>query len=189
MRGAEGLAKAGQGGFDAMILDLMLPDIDGVDICSTLRENGNGLPILVLSARDTTDDRITGLDAGADDYLVKPFAFDEVLARLRALLRRQRPLPPPPPAFRLDPESKMVEIEGRAISLTHREYRLLDALYTNANKVVSRLYLLNEVWGEETGVTENTVDVYIGYLRRKIDGGRKNSRIMTVRGLGFRLSL
>jgi DNA-binding response OmpR family regulator len=173
---------------DAVILDLMLPDLDGLDVCRQLRAARWDLPILILSARDQVGDRVAGLNAGADDFLVKPFAFAELLARLAAIRRRNAP---PPAAVAvgtliLDRDSRTVRRADRVIEVTQREFQLLEYLVKNRDRVVTRAAILSQVWGADADVSDNSVDVYIGYLRRKLDLGEQ---LATVRGVGFRLSL
>jgi len=175
--------------YDAIILDLMLPDVDGIEVCRRLRRQKWRLPILILSARDQVDDRIKGLNAGADDFLVKPFVFGELLARLSAIQRRvasgeQSNLAVG--SIALDRESRAVHISGRNVELTAREFRLLECLMRSHDRVVSRATILNQVWGVAADVSDNAVDVYVGYLRRKLDLG---DQLATVRGVGFKLSL
>lgn len=187
--GRDGLERARQESFDLAILDRMLPYIDGMEVCRLLREERRPLLILMLTARDSLKDKIEGLTGGADDYLTKPFAFDELLARLVALKRRRveadrddiLTLGP----LQLDPQSRRVTREGRPISLTVREFELLRYLMVNADKVVSRERLLNGVW--EYGFDPGTkiVDVYVRYLRAKIDAAGEPSLIETVRGVGY----
>lgn len=174
--------------YDVVLLDVMLPGRDGFAVCRTLRERGFATPVLMLTARDAVDDRIRGLDAGADDYLLKPFDFRELLARIRALLRRA-------PAERepevragplvVDPATHRVTFEGREIELTAREFAVLEYLARRPGEVVSRTALVEHVWDENFSGSTNVVDVYIGYLRRKL----RSSLIATVRGVGFRLDV
>jgi DNA-binding response OmpR family regulator len=175
--------------YDAIILDLMLPDVDGIEVCRRLRREKWRLPILILSARDQVDDRIVGLNAGADDFLVKPFVFGELLARLSAIQRRAES----PEASNLevgsvalDRKSRAVRVAGRNIDLTSREFQLLECLLKSHDKVVSRTTILAQVWGVAADVSDNAVDVYVGYLRRKLNLG---DQLVTVRGVGFKLSL
>jgi len=172
---------------DAVVLDLGLPRLDGVEVCRRLRERGD-VPILMLTARDGVDDRVEGLDSGADDYLVKPFERQELLARLRALLRRR---PPRGSAFltvgdlRLNPDTREVKRDERRIGLTTREFELLEYLMRNERLVVSREQLLEEVWGYHVFVETNTVDVFISNLRRKLEEGGEPRILHTVRGAGY----
>ncbi len=174
--------------YDALILDLMLPDMDGMEVCGQVRQMECQVPIMILSARDQLDQRVKGLDAGADDYLTKPFAFEELLARLRALQRRARTDSRPARLvagdLSLDPASHTVWRGGRTIELTPREFYLLEYLLENAGKVLSRASILAKVWGIHAEVNDNTVDVYVSYLRKKLD---LSDRLVTVRGIGFKL--
>jgi two-component system copper resistance phosphate regulon response regulator CusR len=176
--------------FDVILLDLMLPGRDGPQILRTLRQRGDKTPVLVLTARDTLEDRVTGLDSGADDYLVKPFAFEEVLARLRALLRRGRvsePLRLRVADLDLDIVTRKVARGGRAVELTVREFELLEYLLRHRGQTVSRGMLAREVWKETSRSTslDNVIDVHIARLRRKIDLEQAVKLIHTVRGVGF----
>lgn len=188
---AEQLVAASE--YDAILLDVMLPGgQDGFAFCRRLRESQNDTPVLMLTARDGVADRVTGLDTGADDYLVKPFAFDELLARLRALTRRGRTrqmdatLAYGP--ITIDPEAHQVLAGGRPVSLSATEYRLLEYLVRRAETIVSRTQLADHVWGNDYDPTSNLADVYIGYLRRKLTtAGVAGTLIQTVRGLGYML--
>lgn len=174
--------------FDLILLDIMLPGRDGCSLCREWRSQGLTTPVLILSGRQTIGDRVYGLDSGADDYLVKPFAFEELLARMRALLRR---LSSAAPTFReirirslcLDPERKRVTLDGKALELTAREYILLEVLARNAGRVVSRTVLWESAWESHAEPNSNVVDVYIGYLRRKL--GDHADLLKTVRGSGY----
>ena len=174
---------------DLMLLDLLLPDSDGVEVCRRLREAGERVPILMLTARDTVSDRVAGLEAGADDYLVKPFSTAELVARIRALLRRHRDRTPA--ATRrlgdlvLDSGTREVTRDGRSVHLTRREFDLLALLLDNAGAVMPRERLLTDAWGFESAVETNAVDVYVGYLRRKLEEGGEPRVIHTVRGVGY----
>jgi two-component system, OmpR family, response regulator len=184
--GEAALLQAAVWDYDAVVLDLMLPERDGLDVCAVLRERGCWAPVLMLTARGRVEDRIRGLDAGADDYLAKPFDFGELLARLRALLRRG-PAGRPPELrvgdLRVDPATHAVTCGGRRVELTAREFALLEYLARHPGEVVTRTRLLDHVWDENFTGSTNVVDVYVGYLRRKL--GRP--AIATVRGVGFRL--
>ena len=176
--------------FDVILLDLMLPGRDGLQILRTLRERGDKTPVLVLTARDTLDDRVNGLDSGADDYLVKPFAFEEVLARLRALLRRGRvnePLRLRVADLDLDIVTRKVVRSGRTVELTVREFELLEYLLRHQGQTVSRSMLARDVWKEPSRSTslDNVIDVHIARLRRKIDLDQAVKLLHTVRGVGF----
>jgi DNA-binding response OmpR family regulator len=172
---------------DAVVLDLGLPRLDGVEVCRRLRAEGD-VPILMLTARDGTDARVEGLDSGADDYLVKPFERQELLARLRAMLRRR---PPRGSAFltvgdlRLNPDTREVVRGDRTVDLTAREFELLEHLMRNERLVVSREALLEEVWGYAPFSETNTVDVFVSNLRRKLEGGGEPRLLHTVRGAGY----
>jgi len=191
--GPTGLAFATTEEYDLIILDRMLPGVeDGLDICKTLREKGYSTPVLVLTARDTVPDRVTGLNAGADDYLIKPFAFDELVARLHALLRR-------PVAVQdtvievadlsLNPQTHEVKRSGTPIELTQREFALLEYLMRNANRPVSKDQIMAHVWEYESDILPNTVEAFIVYLRNKVERPFKGQKLIhTVRGFGYRLA-
>jgi DNA-binding response OmpR family regulator len=176
--------------YDVIILDVLLPKKDGFAVCRELREAGVGTPVLMLTALDAVEDKVAGLTGGADDYLTKPFSFEELLARLQALLRRGRePLPPVLRAgdLRLDPSRRRVERGGQTIALTGKEYALLEYLMRNAGRVVSESMILEHVWDMNYEGTSNVVNVYVNYLRRKIDDPFPVKLIQTVRGQGYRL--
>ena len=185
--GEAALDEAGVFEPDAVVLDLGLPKLDGVEVCRRLRADGD-VPILILTARDAIDARVVGLDSGADDYLVKPFERDELLARMRALLRRR---PPRGSAFmvvgdlRLNPDTREVFRGERQLDLTAREFELLEYLMRNARIVVSRQALLDEVWGYHPFAETNTVDVFISNLRRKLEEGGEPRVLHTMRGAGY----
>ncbi|MBL8143806.1 MAG: response regulator transcription factor [Acidobacteria bacterium] len=188
--GEDGYFRATTEPFDAILLDLGLPGRDGIEILSGLRRRGFAVPVLVLTARDAVEDRVRGLDAGADDYLVKPFAFAELLARLRVMLRRGRP----EDALRLrvadldvDPVTRSVTRGGVAVDLTTREFELLEYLLRHLGQIVSREMLAREVWEEPSRGTplDNVIDVHIARLRKKVDAGTGPRLIHTVRGVGF----
>jgi two-component system copper resistance phosphate regulon response regulator CusR len=188
--GDEGLRAADTGHFDLIVLDLMLPGRDGLEILSARRGAGDATPVLVLTARDTVHDRVAGLDAGADDYLVKPFAFAELLARVRALLRRGRPEPPPRLAvadLEIDAVGRRASRGGHQLSLTGREFTLLEFLVRHQDQVVSREQIARDVWREPSRGTplDNVIDVHIMRLRRKVDPEGSARLIHTVRGVGF----
>jgi len=174
---------------DVVVLDLGLPDIDGIEVVRRLRGEGHSMPVCILSARDEVADRVGGLEAGADDYLVKPFALEELVARLRALLRRGAPTTAGPDVevdgLRLDPARRQAFIGERELVLTRREFDLLMALARHPGRVISREQLLSTVWGYDFAVDSNVVDVFIGYLRRKLEAGGEPRLIHTVRGVGF----
>ncbi len=186
--GPEGLHFASSRPFDVVLLDVMLPKLDGFEVARSLRKNGCRTPILMLTAKDAPKDIVNGLDFGADDYLTKPFSFDELLARIRALARRG-PIPVPTVlkvgTLTLDPASREVRRGSREIELTPREFRLLETLMRRAGKVQSRDALIEAVWGHESDVEPNTVDVFIGTLRRKVDSAKDPPLLQTVRGIGF----
>lgn len=184
------MAEAGSG-LDAMILDIGLPDMPGTDVARRLRDKGSQLPILMLTARDAVEDRVRGLDSGADDYLVKPFAFTELSARLRALERRAAGRAPSGNVLRngaisLDERRRAVTVDGRNVELSPREFSLLECLLRHPGQVLTRDQLLDYAWPYGDILTHNTVDTYIHYLRDKL--GTAGSAIATVRGVGYRLS-
>ena len=188
--GEEALDWAETVDYDLVVLDVLLPKKDGIQVCRELRGRGSKVPILMLTARDAVEDRVRGLDSGADDYLIKPFAFQELLARVRALLRRRG-------------ESKTTRLQvgdlildtlthratrgGRDIELTAREYALLEFLMRHPGQVLSRTQIADHVWGYDFFTTSNVVDVYVSYLRRKIDDGFEDQLLKTVRGAGYRI--
>lgn len=177
--------------FDLIVLDVMLPKRDGIGVATTLRARNVATPILMLTARDAVDDRIRGLDSGADDYLAKPFAFGELLARLRALSRRE-PLVTNPTLqvadLTLDTTTRIVERQGQAIDLTNKEYALLEYLMRHPNQVLTRTMIAEHVWNYDFDNATNVIDVHIRYLRRKIDDPFESKLIQTVRGAGYRIS-
>jgi len=176
---------------DALILDVMMPRMDGLEVCRQLRGTGDDIPILVLTARDTVSERVSGLDAGADDYLPKPFALEELLARLRALLRRTGPEEASENALMtfgdlsLDPSTREVHRGSRPISLTRTEFALLEMLIANPRRVLTRSRILEEVWGFDFPTSGNALEVYVGYLRRKTEAEGESRLIHTVRGVGY----
>ncbi|TCO58343.1 response regulator transcription factor [Actinocrispum wychmicini] len=179
---------------DAMVLDVMMPRLDGLQVCRQLRSTGDDLPILVLTARDLVSDRVAGLDAGADDYLPKPFALEELLARLRALLRRtaaeKAAVDKAEPMLKfadleLDPGTRDVRRGDRSISLTRTEFSLLELLLTHPKQVLTRSRILEEVWGYDFPTSGNALEVYVGYLRRKTEAAGEPRLIHTVRGVGY----
>jgi two-component system response regulator MprA len=189
--GAEALDRmaAGQDP-DAVVLDVLMPRVDGLDVCRRLRAAGNGTPVLMLTARDEVSDRVAGLDAGADDYLVKPFALEELLARVRALLRRTNGSSDGVLSFadlQLDPGTREVSRGGRAIELTRTEFSLLELFLLNPRQVLTRSVIFERVWGYDFGLGSNSLDVYIGYLRRKLEQRGEPRLIQTVRGVGYAL--
>jgi two-component system OmpR family response regulator len=188
--GDEGLAQAVSDGYDAIVLDVMLPGLDGFELCRRLRRSERWTPILMLTARADVSDRIRGLDEGADDYLVKPFDFGELLARLRVLVRRgpvDRAQVLEVADLRIDAGTRIVTRAGRQIELTEREFDVLALLARNAGRLVTRAQLLADVWGGNPGGSPNVVDVYVGYLRKKLDRPHGPRLIRTVRGRGFTL--
>jgi two-component system response regulator MprA len=176
---------------DAVVLDVMMPRLDGLEVCRQLRSTGDDLPILVLTARDSVSERVSGLDAGADDYLPKPFALEELLARLRALLRRTGPEDAGESALlsfgdlTLDPATREVYRGKRGISLTRTEFALLEMLMANPRRVLTRSRILEEVWGFDFPTSGNELEVYVGYLRRKTEAEGEPRLIHTVRGVGY----
>jgi two-component system, OmpR family, response regulator MprA len=189
--GAEALAQLESNGQpDAVVLDILMPGMDGLEVCRRIREQGSEVPVLMLTARDAVGDRVAGLDAGADDYLVKPFALEELLARIRALLRRTTPTADGALHFadiELDPGTREVRREGARIDLTRTEFNLLELFMLNPRQVLTRSIIFERVWGYDFGFASNSLDVYIGYLRRKTEAGGKPRLIHTVRGVGYAL--
>ena len=188
LTGEEGYFQATTEPFDAVILDLMLPGRSGLEVLRELRGRGFTKPILILTARDAVEDRVAGLDAGADDYLVKPFAFAELVARLRALLRRDpggRELFLRVDDLEIDLLARRVVREGIELDLTRREYELLEYLLRHKNSTVTRDMIARDVWKETSGALTNTIDVYINLLRRKVERPQKRQLIHTVRGVGY----
>ncbi|HET7045013.1 MAG TPA: response regulator transcription factor, partial [Gaiellaceae bacterium] len=189
-RGEDALWMARAHDYDAIVLDVMLPGIDGFETCRNLREADVWAPVLMLTARDAVEDRVAGLDEGADDYLVKPFSFAELLARLRALHRREpleRPIVLEVGDLRLDPATREVARGGEPIELSAKEFALLEILMRRAGEVLSRYQLLECAWDGGYDNRSNIVDVYISYLRNKIDRPFRRRSIETVRGVGYRL--
>ena len=178
--------------FDLMVLDIMLPELDGITVCEKLRQKEVRTPILMLTARDTVEDRVAGLDAGADDYLIKPFALSELLARLRALCRRDHTATKSPVLavadLTLDTRSHRVSRNGKTIELTAKEFAVIECLMREAGYALSRQTIADHVWDCSVFNESNIVDVYIRNLRRKIDAGHELKLIHTVRGIGYRLS-
>ena len=183
-------------GYDLAILDVMMPGVDGIGVCRVLRADGCGIPVLMLTARVETSDRVAGLDAGADDYLAKPFELDELLARLRALLRRAQPAPEdgsPAPALllgglRVDPAARRAWWQAAELALSKTEFDLLELLARNAGVVLSHGSIYDRIWGYDFGPDSKNLAVYIGYLRRKLDAAGAPSIIRTVRGVGYSLT-
>ena len=189
--GVEALEAIANDRPDAVVLDVMMPRLDGLEVCRQLRSTGDDLPILVLTARDSVSERVSGLDAGADDYLPKPFALEELLARLRALLRRTGPDETTEAAtmtfadLTLDPSTREVHRGKRSISLTRTEFALLEMLLANPRRVLTRSRILEEVWGFDFPTSGNALEVYVGYLRRKTEAEGEPRLIHTVRGVGY----
>ena len=175
---------------DALVLDVLMPRVDGLEVARTIRRAGNRVPILMLTARTQVEDRVEGLDAGADDYVTKPFALEELLARLRALLRRTADGSGEVLRFadlELDPGTREVRRGGEPIELTRTEFSLLELFLLNPRQVLTRSVIFERVWGYDFGYGSNSLDVYIGYLRRKTEAGGKPRQIQTVRGVGYAL--
>jgi len=191
--GLEALDWAEAAPYDMIILDILLPEMDGLTVCCELRKRDNRTPILMLTARDSVDDRVNGLDAGADDYLVKPFALKELLARLRAMSRRNTDTPKNPTVqiadLTLDTLTRRVKRGGKIIELTSKEYAVLECLLREPDRVLTRTQIAEHVWNYDVYNQSNVVDVYIKNLRRKIDDGYKAKLIHTIRGAGYRLSV
>lgn len=189
--GAHALELASQNPPDLYLLDVMMPHVDGLSVCRTLRQRGDRTPILVLTARHEVSDRVAGLDAGADDYLVKPFALDELLARIRALLRRSAPDDVTGPLcvadLELDPASRIVRRGDRLVDLTKTEFDLLELFMKNVGIVLSRDTIYERIWGYDFETNSKSLDVYVGYLRRKTEGDADPRLIHTVRGVGYSL--
>jgi len=186
--GLDGLELARTYEFDAIVLDLMLPRVDGFEVARRLRRAGNPTPILILTARDAVPDVVKGLDLGADDYMTKPFSFEEFLARLRTVARRGAA--PRPTCLRegdliLDPASRQARRGRREIHLSPTEYRLLELLLRRAGRVVTRTAIVEAVWGLENDIEDNTLDAFVRLLRRKVDKGFRSKLIQTVRGIGY----
>jgi two-component system response regulator MprA len=173
---------------DVVVLDVMLPVVDGLEVCRRLRADGDRVPVLMVTARDAIADRVAGLDAGADDYLVKPFSIDELRARLRALLRRAGADGGEPLRLGdlvLDPRAHLVHRGGRRVDLTMTEFALLELLLRNVGQVLTRSVIFDRVWGYDFGSTSKALDVYIGYLRRKLEADGEPRLVHTVRGMGY----
>ena len=190
--GLEGLRLAGENPYDLVILDIMLPGMDGLALCGKLRADGFAAPIMMLTAKDLVEDKVKGLDSGANDYLTKPFAFEELLARVRALLRKT----PDQPSttlkagdLELDLRTHKVLRAGRELVLSAKEFALLEYLVRNQGAIVTRTMISEHVWDINFDTATNVIDVYINYLRRKIDSGRAKKLIHTVRGKGYVLKI
>ncbi len=191
--GVEALARINGLAPDALIVDVMMPRLDGIETTKALRAAGNDLPILVLTARDSVNDRVDGLDAGADDYLAKPFALEELLARVRAMLRRRSlgtdgDADDGPLTFAdltMNPVTREIERAGRPITLTRTEWDLLELFMRRPKRVLERAFILEEVWGYDFPTTANSLEVYVGYVRRKTEAGGEDRLLHTVRGVGY----
>jgi len=189
--GLDALKRLGAGEFDAIVLDVLMPNIDGFEVCRRVRRDGNRTPILILTARDSVEDTIRGLDLGADDYLVKPFALGELLARVHALLRRNRPDDEDAPLWfaglSLDPRTHEIRRGARMLELTRTEYALLELFLRNPRQVLTRPLIMDRIWAYDFGPTSNPLEVYVSYLRRKTEAGGEPRLIQTVRGVGYML--
>ncbi len=188
--GEEGLAKAMKGNYGLIILDIMLPKKDGLAVCKELRARHIHTPVIMLTARGTVEDRVTGLDIGADDYLIKPFGIDELFARIRAVLRRRKTADSNVWKIGdlvMDKKKHEVTRAGKVIALTPKEYRLLDTLISNQGQALSRRQLIDNAWGPDFEETNNELNVHVRYLRRKVDGASTKPLIHTVRGVGYTL--
>lgn len=187
--GAEALEALGVRSPDAVVLDVLMPRVDGLELCRRMRKRGDRTPVLMLTARDAVSDRVAGLDAGADDYLVKPFALEELLARVRALLRRASPGADRRPLgfadLVLDPMSHEVSRAGRTIGLTRTEFLLLELFLRHPRQVLTRSVIFENVWGYDFGPRSNSLEVYMGYLRRKTEADGEARLLHTVRGVGY----
>ncbi|MBB4660826.1 response regulator transcription factor [Conexibacter arvalis] len=174
---------------DVVLLDVLMPELDGVEVCRRMRTAGDRTPVLMLTARDEVDDRVAGLEAGADDYLAKPFALPELLARLRALLRRTGWAADDEllrfDELELDPAAHEVRRGGRELELTRTEFALLELFMRNPRQVLTRALIVERVWGYDFGPTSNSIDVYVGYLRRKTEAGGRPRLLHTIRGVGY----
>jgi len=188
--GDEALDKIETNGYDLVILDIMLPKKDGVEVCKDMRKKRIETPVIMLTARDSIDDRVKGLDSGADDYLVKPFSFDELLARIRALLRREPQVKRPVlkiADLKLDPKTHEVTRSGKPLNLTSKEYRLLDYLMRRPSQVCTRTMIGEHIWGYNFMEKSNVIDVYMSYLRKKVDRGFNKKLIHTIRNVGYKI--
>jgi DNA-binding response OmpR family regulator len=190
--GEDGEEQAALNEYDVVILDWLLPGRDGLAVCRALRASGNATPILMLTARDSVADRVSGLGTGADDYLTKPFALDELLARIQALLRRSRSVQPVVlrvADLTLDPVTRRVSRGSVVVTLTPKEYAILEVLMRNVGQVVTRTRLAERVWDEASEVLDNLVDAHVSHLRKKVDREASAPLIHTIRGVGYRLGL
>jgi DNA-binding response OmpR family regulator len=190
--GEDAVIRGSENDYDALVLDVMLPRLDGFSVCEAIRSQGRWAPVLMLTARDAIEDRIRGLDVGADDYLIKPFAFGELHARLRALIRRgagERPVALEVEDVVLDPATHTVTRSNQAVPLSPREFSLLEYLMRHPGEVITRTQILEHVWDYDYGGFSNVVDVYVGYLRKKLEQPFDRPFIHTVRGVGYTLGL
>ncbi len=188
--GEKGLEMALKGNYTLIVLDLSLPKKDGLDVCKELRAKLVHTPVIMLTARGVIEDRVLGLDVGADDYLLKPFSLDELFARIRAVLRRRKVAESVVLTFanlQLDPKKHEVTRDGKVLLLTPKEYRLIETLLRNKGQAVTRAQLIEDTWGKNAGDVDLELNVHMRYLRRKIDGTKKTSLIQTVRGVGYTL--
>ncbi len=186
--GREGLEQIRDKNPDLVVLDIMMPDVDGLDVCRRLRMGGNHVPVLMLTARDAVSDKVIGLETGADDYLVKPFVFEELVARIRALLRRGEPAAGQVLAYAdlgLDTATRLARRGQRQIELSTTEYKLLHLFLQHPGQVLTRDIIMERVWGYDFGGDSNVLEVYIRYLRSKLEAGREKRLIHTVRGAGY----
>ncbi len=188
--GDQALAALAQGTPDAVVLDVLMPGTDGLEVCRTLRAGGNRVPVLMLTARDGVGDRVAGLEAGADDYLTKPFALEELMARLRALVRRSAWADPAAGTLAhadltMDLRGYVVRRGERRVELTRTEWQLLELLLRHPGQVLTRGQITEHVWGYDPGPTSNPLEVYVGYLRRKLEAGGERRLVHTVRGVGY----
>lgn len=187
--GADALARALTDAYDLVVLDIGLPDLDGFEVLRRLRGSGSRVPVIILTARSSVDDTVAGLEGGADDYMAKPFRFEELLARIRLRLRAEPPVGAPAPGvvsngdLTLDLRTRQVTVDGRVVDLSAREFSLLETFLDHSGQVLSREQLLSRVWGYDFDPGSNVVEVYVRYLRRKIGP----NRLLTVRGMGYRL--
>ncbi len=191
LTGTDGLEYAESRIYDVIILDIMLPGIDGITILKTLRENHNNVPVILLTAKDEVSDKIAGLDAGADDYLTKPFSTDELLARVRALSRRKGDVKNDSTTFcDLTLSKKNCELQsakGDAIKLSLKEYQILDLLFEHPHQIITKEQLIDKIWGGDSNAEYNNVEVYISFIRKKIENLKVGARIRTARGIGYSL--
>jgi two-component system, OmpR family, response regulator MprA len=188
--GGEGMEKLARGAVDAVVLDVLMPAMDGLEVCRAMRAAGDRTPILMLTARDAVSDRVSGLDAGADDYLVKPFALEELRARLRALLRRSGAGADGVLQYdgiEMDTATHEVRRDGRALALTRTEFELLRLFLEHPRQVLTRSLIFERVWGYDFGRSSNSLEVYVGYLRRKLEADGEPRILQTVRGVGYAL--